>query len=180
MAFTFTPLTTEELSDAVSFRNIDKHGPMTTWDVSNITDFSSLFSRFTFENDEEDTISNWDVSNATDMSMMFAGCNEFNQPLNNWDVSKVTNMYFMFGDCSAFNQPLTKWNISKNCNITNMFLGCSIDDNNKPYIIIQVRKSSGRSLMPGGGKTFRKRKRKIYTKKRSIKKRSATKIKNKK
>ena len=41
-------------------------------------------------------ISNWDVSRVTNMSSMFNGAGNFNQPLNNWNVSKVTNMSSMF------------------------------------------------------------------------------------
>ena len=37
----------------------------------------------------------WDVSQVTDMSSMFEGADSFNQPLNGWDVSKVKSMYEM-------------------------------------------------------------------------------------
>ena len=40
-------------------------------------------------------INDWDVSNVTNMSSLFhvSGADSFNQPLNNWNVSKVTNMW---------------------------------------------------------------------------------------
>ena len=41
-------------------------------------------------------IENWDVSNVTNMSSMFASAISFNQPLNNWNVSNVTDMDDMF------------------------------------------------------------------------------------
>ena len=41
-------------------------------------------------------IENWDVSNVTNMSSLFYGARSFNQPLNNWNVSKVEDMAWMF------------------------------------------------------------------------------------
>lgn len=62
-------------------------------------------------------ISSWNTSNVTDMSHMFSGATVFNQPLNTWDVSNVTDMSYMFAGVrdvdgkyykrySSFNQPL--------------------------------------------------------------------------
>jgi len=41
-------------------------------------------------------INNWDVSNVTNMTSIFEDAHFFNQPLNKWNVSNVTNMYRMF------------------------------------------------------------------------------------
>ena len=57
-------------------------------------------------------IENWDVSNVTNMSSMFASAISFNQPLNNWNVSNVKDMFCMFQEAKSFNQPLNKWNMS--------------------------------------------------------------------
>ena len=51
-------------------------------------------------------IENWDVSNVTNMSSLFANAPSFNQPLNKWNVSNVTDMSWMFEDARSFNQPL--------------------------------------------------------------------------
>ena len=59
---------------------------MGTWDVSLVTDMSSLFKGAAFFNED---ISDWDVSEVTDMSHMFEGAKAFSQPLKKWDVSKV-------------------------------------------------------------------------------------------
>ena len=48
---------------------IQTYGDINTWDVSAITDFSSLFNSTIFNSD----ISNWDVSSGTDFSVMFWG-----------------------------------------------------------------------------------------------------------
>ena len=41
-------------------------------------------------------IGNWDVSSVTNMSSMFKGATSFNQPIGNWDVSNVISMNHMF------------------------------------------------------------------------------------
>jgi surface protein len=56
-------------------------------------------------------ISEWDVSNVTDMSSLFLNNTSFNQPLEKWNVSKVTNMSSMFLFAMAFNQPLNEWDV---------------------------------------------------------------------
>ena len=56
-------------------------------------------------------IENWDVSNVTNMSSLFANAHSFNQPLNKWNVSNVRYMGGMFEYAESFNQPLNKWNV---------------------------------------------------------------------
>ena len=51
-------------------------------------------------------INNWDVSNVTNMTSIFEDAHSFNQPLNNWDVSNVEYMWSMFKGATSFNQPL--------------------------------------------------------------------------
>ena len=51
----------------------------------------------------------WDVSKITDMSSLFWGHKNFNEDISNWDVSKVTNMSFMFNHCKFFNQDISSW-----------------------------------------------------------------------
>ena len=72
-------------------------------------------------------ISQWDVSNVTNMSSLFhvSGADSFNQPLNKWNVSKVTNMSEMFNSAISFNQPLNKWNVSKVTDMGGMFYGAN-------------------------------------------------------
>ena len=59
------------------------------------------------------SLNSWNVSMVTDMSSMLQGCTFFNQPLNNWDVSKVWSMKDMFCGCSSFNQELGMWKLEK-------------------------------------------------------------------
>ena len=82
-------------------------------DTSNVVNMRAMFAGTKFNQD----ISSWNTSNVTDMSHMFSGATAFNQPLNNWDVSNVTDMSYMFAGvryvdgniynrASSFNQPL--------------------------------------------------------------------------
>lgn len=100
------------------------YGEINTWNVSNVTDMSSLFlNKTTFNSD----ISNWNMSNVTDMSYMFSRATTFNQPIENWNVSSVSNMEAMFSIQSnfspgSFNQPLDNWNTSNLTNTNSMFV----------------------------------------------------------
>jgi len=85
-----------------------EYGPISTWDVSAITDMSGLFYDTSFDDD----ISDWDVSRVTNMRSMFHGASAFNQPLNAWDVSRVKYMQGMFQIAESFNQPLNDWAVA--------------------------------------------------------------------
>ena len=108
------------------------------WDVSNVTDMSSMFSRCWKFNNGAGTgqtltnytsISGWNVSNVTNMDGMFYGCLYFNRPIGNWDVSNVTDMGGMFG-CdngltskiySYVDLDLSNWHVGSLQVATNMF-----------------------------------------------------------
>jgi surface protein len=131
--------TTSELREAVEFYTRDNRSdssvastygwPIGNWCVSNIEDFSKLFSVAgnPAAVDFNEDISRWDVSNANTMESMFAGSNfyygtkRFNQPLADWDVSSVTDMSNMFGDASFFNQPIEDWDVSSVTTMSYMF-----------------------------------------------------------
>ncbi len=88
------------------------------WDVSKVTNMSSMFSGAESFNYD---ISKWDVSKVTNMSYMFYKAVEFNKPLNNWNVSSAENMEYMFANATHFNQPLYNWDVSKVTNMSRMF-----------------------------------------------------------
>ena len=79
------------------------------WDVSAVTDMSSLFADAQSFNTD---ISNWDVSNVTSMHSMFSGATSFNVDISKWDVSRVTDMTEMFSRAHAFNADISKWDVS--------------------------------------------------------------------
>ena len=111
----FRPLRRDEIDRAINMyysnreRAILEYGEINNWDVSNITDMSSLFkNKETFN----ENINNWDVSHVTNMSLMFFKAKSFNQPLDNWNVSNVKDMMGMFREAEQFNQSLDNWNVS--------------------------------------------------------------------
>mgnify|MGYP002824030462 CR=1 FL=1 len=49
----------------------------------------------------------WDVTLVTDMSSLFQDMKNFNAPIDQWNTSQVTKMDRMFNNASSFNQPIT-------------------------------------------------------------------------
>jgi surface protein len=101
-------------------------------DVSKVTKMNGLFgfSNSKFNGD----ISQWDVSNVTDMSSMFL-FSEFNGDISKWNVSDVSDMSAMF-EQSKFDKDISSWNVSNVENIAGMFClsKFSKDTSNwKPY-----------------------------------------------
>ena len=94
----------QELKDAVDMYvnyptiGLDMYGQISTWNVSQVTDMSSLFAGFVSFNED---IIDWDVSNVNDMSNMFNGASSFNQDIGIWDVSNVNDMSNMFNSSSS-------------------------------------------------------------------------------
>ena len=113
-------LTNETLRDWVKRWCIDREGlpPISTWNTSQVTDFSKLFMN---QYDFNDDVSAWNTSRVTDMSGMFDSAKSFNQPLNDWRVDNVTNMCSMFSGAKAFNQPLNDWRVDKVTDMSCMF-----------------------------------------------------------
>merc|ERR1719174_916162 len=70
-------------------------------------------------------VSKWDVSSVTDMSSMFAGASSFNRDISKWDVSSVANMDNMFRHARSFKHKLcgAAWVHSKARKI-DMFFHC--------------------------------------------------------
>jgi len=97
--------------------------PIGKWNVSQVEDFSCLFSDEVNFNED---ISSWDTSHATDMRWMFCKAESFNQDISSWDTSNVTTMRRMFHDASSFTQDLSSWDTSKVTNMANMFSNASL------------------------------------------------------
>ena len=128
--YKYFPKTKEELKAIIKKRIKDEGNEvnLNDIDVSKITDMSKLFVLTNFNGD----ISSWDVSNVTNMSGMFSGCESFNQDISDWDVSNVTNMENMFYNCSKFNQDISSWDVSNVKDKHLMFVNCQIQEKYKP------------------------------------------------
>ena len=111
----FSPESKKELKSAVDGYltqgdgSTGRYGPIGEWDVTRVTDMSSLFFNAKSFNGD---ISKWDVSRVTDMNRMFYNTYVFNSDLSKWDVSSVKNMGAMFYYAAAFNHDLSKWDVS--------------------------------------------------------------------
>ena len=117
--------TKKELTDAVyaclKLSNDCSKGPLGaigTWDVSQVTDMSGVFSSYSSFNGD---ISNWDVSRVTDMSHMFEWASSFTGDISNWDVSQVTDMQGMFSYARSFNGDISNWDVSQVTDMQGMF-----------------------------------------------------------
>lgn len=98
-----------------------QYGPISQWDVSQVTDLSDLFAdRFDLSKAD---LSKWDVSNVTNMVGVFSG-SEITFSLSKWSVKNVTNMRGMFSSCHQFDQSLKNWDVSNVTDMSNMFYGC--------------------------------------------------------
>ena len=82
------------------------NGDISNWDVSSVTNMSTMFSGANMFNGD---ISGWDVGSVTDMSGMFSYAIAFNNNISGWDVSSVTNMEGMFNNAISFTQDLEEW-----------------------------------------------------------------------
>ena len=125
---------------ANNYSGSEYQGNPNTWDVTAVTDMSSLFKNIdnigTYSNHPD--ISTWDVSNVTAMSRMFDGAAAFNQAIGQWKVSQVTTMSNMFYGAAAFNQDIntkevtvngttyTAWNVSQVTNMSGMFKNAAV------------------------------------------------------
>ena len=98
------------------------YGNISDWDVSQVTDMSSLFQD---SSDFNQDISSWDVSSVTNMSWMFLNATSFNQDISSWDVSSVTQMSYMFENATSFNQDISSWDVSSVTYMRGMFLRAS-------------------------------------------------------
>lgn len=118
---TSSALTMEEMFSISSF-----NGDISGWDVSKVTDFSSMFRGETpnphpFNGD----LSVWNTSSANVMASMFENC-LFNGDIGDWDVAQVTNFAGMF-QRSNFNGAIGEWDVSQGVNFGSMFFEASFN-----------------------------------------------------
>jgi surface protein len=86
------------------------NGDVSTWDVSNVTDFGSMF--YGCELFDQD-LSSWDTRRAEYMYSMYNYASRFRGVgLEYWITSKVNSMNSMFRETKAFDRNLSGWDVS--------------------------------------------------------------------
>ena len=123
----FQPGTKEDLQAAVTVaaEGTWTGDPISTWDVSQVTDMSQLFSAYgdcgescsTYNPD----LSQWNVAEVTTMESMFTEASAFNSDISQWNVGKVTTMDGMFYEATSFNSDISQWNVGKVTRMKYMF-----------------------------------------------------------
>jgi surface protein len=101
-----------------NYGNATGYGSMPEWDVSRVTDMSSMFNFATGFNGD---ISSWNVSSVTNMEGMFRYLFRFNGDISTWNVSSVKRMGQMFQGAEKFDIDLSLWNVSQVYDMQDMF-----------------------------------------------------------
>jgi hypothetical protein len=89
------------------------------WNVSNVTNFSSMFNSATVFNQD---ISSWNVGSGTTFTDMFRSATNFNQDIGSWDVSNGNIFAGMFRSATNFNQDIGSWDVGSATGFNAMFL----------------------------------------------------------
>lgn len=99
-----------KIVDETTLRTMVNNGEdVTKVCTTKITNMNSLFKDKSFN----ENISSWDVSNVIDMSSMFHDNHIFNIDLSPWDVSKVTYMNRTFRYAWVMNKDLSDWQVNQ-------------------------------------------------------------------
>ena len=113
--------------------------PLENWNVSNGTNFSSMFWGCSLLTDIK-PLEKWNVSNGTNFGLMFTACSNLSdiKPLEEWNVSNGVAFNSMFEGCtSLFDiKPLQRWNISNGKYFERMFRGCALDKKQLEFLNI--------------------------------------------
>ncbi len=123
---TYGPISNWNVSQVTSMSNLFKdksfNEDISGWDVSKVSAMNGMFRNSTFNQD----ISGWTVSNVVDMSYMFQANSSFNQNLSSWTTTEVQNLSYMFQSATAFNGQIDGWDTSKVITIERMFQGATV------------------------------------------------------
>ena len=124
---------------------IEQIGDISTWDTTNVTSMSNLFSN---RNTFNENISAWNTSNVTDMNHMFYQSDAFTGDLSNWNVSNVKNMASMFyGTEETLTLNLSNWDVGNVTNFNTMFFGSKVDLNSTTFANWNVSKATNFNTM---------------------------------
>lgn len=114
---------------------LDYYGGLADWDVSNVVDFTGMFSRAKF--DDSSVLSEWDVSSAETMEDIFysIGSPSYAVPsdlsgIASWGnkLGKLTSLKGAFEDANIKSSSVfASWNVENVTDMNNVFNGVKID-----------------------------------------------------
>jgi len=81
---------------------------VSSWDVSNCYNFSSMFRNAKGLGDDLD-LSGWRMSRAVDLSHMFESAEDFNGNLSSWSLDSAIDLSYMMKDAASFNGDVGSW-----------------------------------------------------------------------
>lgn len=110
---------------------------------SNVTDMKMSFYMTAFNAD----VSSWDITNCTDFNQTFRRCTSFQGTgLNMWRPISATTFFYTFGDCGVLDADFSQWTITPVCTqLSYMFEGTNLLNSNfdaNPNAGIQVNGQS--------------------------------------
>lgn len=109
------------------------------FNTQKIINMSRMFKNFNFESGKEyNGITTWDTSNVRDFSYMFETSSGFNENIHSWNTMSCKNMEGMFKG-TIFNQSIQTWNTTQVKNMNSMFEGCTSYDQSMYWDISNVR-----------------------------------------
>jgi surface protein len=121
--------------------------PISSWNVSMVTNFSYVFDTTRFADDilwefNED-LGDWDVSNAEEMVGMFANAYAFQGiGLEHWNVGKVKDFSYMFST-TALNGTISGWDTSNAESMEGMFyVAANFNDDLSSWDVSRVKSMS--------------------------------------
>jgi len=101
-----------------------------SWNTSKVTNFSSMFRGATaYNNGGSASVNNLVTASSTDIQRMFQDARAFNQPIGSWNTSNVTAINHMFAGATAFDQDIGNWDTSKVTSINSLFNGATAFNN---------------------------------------------------
>jgi surface protein len=113
-------LTTQELYEAVdAYLNTGTANPVyghsiRAWDVSQLTNFSSVFDARRNPNASKfnEDLTGWDTAKAVTMENMFYDARSFDGNISTWQTGGVTNMREALSRATNFSGNLSQWDVS--------------------------------------------------------------------
>ena len=135
-----------------------KYGPIASWDLSEVTDLTSLFIEKPAFNED---MSRWEVGQAKSMEGMFWGAQSFSGEISGWDVGQVESTKYMFYGATSFNGDLSRWEVGQVRSMASMFQGATLFDGDRrsgtsspwPLCSVAPPRSTGTSRVGRSGRS---------------------------